>query len=335
VRGEVVDPMQVPIAGAEVTIAGAAAPTAVRTGADGRFEVQLAPGTYSVVIVAPGFAPTTTTIVLRRDDTASARIILPVAGLREDVTVRATLGYRVPVITSATKTPTPLRDVPQSVTVVSDALIKDQLMSSVADVMRYVPGVTTHQGENNRDQVIIRGNNSSADFFVNGVRDDVQYFRDLYNLDRVEAIKGPNALMFGRGGAGGVINRVVKEASQQAAREVLVQGGQYGNKRLTADVNQPVTGRFAIRLNAMLEDSDSFRDQVGTERGAFNPTFTFQSSDRTRVTGSYEYLRDRRVADRGVTSFQGRPADLPIETYFGDGAQSPVRLDVHLATAGV
>ena len=88
-------------------------------------------------------------------------------------------------------------------------------MTSVADVMRYVPGVTTHQGENNRDQVIIRGNSSSADFFVNGVRDDVQYYRDLYNLDRVEALKGPNALMFGRGGAGGVINRVVKEAASR------------------------------------------------------------------------------------------------------------------------
>ena len=64
--------------------------------------------------------------------------------------------------------------------------------------------MTTHQGENNRDQVIIRGNSSSADFFVNGVRDDVQYYRDLYNLDRVEALKGPNAMIFGRGGAGGV-----------------------------------------------------------------------------------------------------------------------------------
>lgn len=335
VRGEVVDPMQVPVAGVEVTIAGAAQPSVVRTGADGRFELQLPPGTYSVAVVAPGFAPASTTVVVRRDGTASPRIILPVAGLRENVTVSAPLGYRVPVISSATKTTTPLRDVPQSVTVVTDALIKDQLMTSVAEVVRYVPGVTMHQGENNRDQVIMRGNSSSADFFVNGVRDDVQYYRDLYNLDRVEAIKGPNALMFGRGGAGGVINRVVKEAHQQAGRELLMQGGQYGNKRLTVDVNQPFTGRLSVRLNGMLENSDSFRDQVGTERGAFNPTFTFQASKRTKVTGSYEYVRDRRVADRGITSYQGRPADLPIETFFGDPAQSHVRLDVQLAMASV
>ena len=114
---------------------------------------------------------------------------------------------------------------PQSVTVVTKELIKDQMMMSVGDVMRYVPGISVHQGENNRDQVIIRGNSSSADFFVDGVRDDVQYYRDLYNLDRVEALKGPNAMIFGRGGGGGVVNRVTKEARFHAASRGHVQGG--------------------------------------------------------------------------------------------------------------
>src|SRR6185369_8918964 len=113
----------------------------------------------------------------------------------------------------------------------------------------YVPGVTLHQGENNRDQIIMRGNSSSADFFVDGVRDDVQYYRDLYNLDRVEALKGPNALMFGRGGAGGVINRVTKQAFLAALREVDVQGGSFGNKRATADIDQPLGDHAAVRVN--------------------------------------------------------------------------------------
>ena len=77
-------------------------------------------------------------------------------------------------------------------------------MMSVGDVVRYVPGVSVHQGENNRDQVIIRGNGSSADFFIDGVRDDVRDYRDLYNVERVEALKGPNAMIFGRGGAGAI-----------------------------------------------------------------------------------------------------------------------------------
>ena len=156
--------------------------------------------------------------------------MLAVAGVREAITVSAPVtGYQVPVISSATRTPTPLRDVPQAVTVVTQELIRDQLMMSIGDVVRYVPGMTSHQGENNRDQIIVRGNSSSADFFVNGVRDDVQYYRDIYNVDRVEALKGPNAMIFGRGGAGGVVNRVMKQAEFQPVRAVFVQGGMFGN----------------------------------------------------------------------------------------------------------
>ncbi len=334
-RGSVVDPMQAAIPDAEVTVTGGGTPIVLRTDATGGFSATVTAGTYSVTVVAAGFAPETITVTVRRGQTTEPRVALAVAGLHEDVTVTAPGGYRAPVVSSATRTATPLRDVPQSVTVITDALIKDQLMTSVADVMRYVPGVTTHQGENNRDQIIMRGNSSSADFFVNGVRDDVQYYRDLYNLDRVEALKGPNALTFGRGGAGGVVNRVIKEATANPGREVLLQGGEFGNKRLTADVNQPLSARLALRLNGMYENSDSFRSDVETKRGAFNPTMTFQASDRTRITAGYEFLRDRRIADRGITSYQGRPAPVPIETYYGDPDQSAVRADVHLASAGV
>src|SRR5207245_9910824 len=141
----------------------------------------------------------------------------------------------VAAIRSATKTLTPLRDVPQSITFVTQQQVRDQALMSIGDVVRYVPGITAIQGENNRDQVVIRGNSSSADFFVNGVRDDVQYYRDLYNLDRVEALKGPNAMIFGRGGAGGVINRVTKEAGFTPVREISLQGGSFGNKRVATD----------------------------------------------------------------------------------------------------
>ncbi len=134
-------------------------------------------------------------------------------------------GYHAPAITSATKTLTPLRDVPQSVTVVTNELIKDQMMTSIGRRRPLRAGHDVHQGENNRDQIIIRGNSSSADFFVDGVRDDVQYYRDLYNLDRVEALKGPNAMIFGRGGAGGVINRVTQEAGFGRCAKSTLQAG--------------------------------------------------------------------------------------------------------------
>src|SRR3954465_11594925 len=133
-------------------------------------------------------------------------------------------------------------------------------MISIGGVVRYVPGITAIQGENNRDQLVIRGNSSSADFFRDGVRDDVQYYRDLYNVDRVEALKGPNAMAFGRGGGGGAINRVVKEAGFTPLREITLLGGSYDNKRFAADVNQPLNDKLAFRLNGMYENSGSFRD---------------------------------------------------------------------------
>src|SRR6195952_5025241 len=116
-----------------------------------------------------------------------------------------TVGYLTKQTRSATKTNTPLIDTPQSVTIVTQEQIRDQNFQNLTDQLRYVPGIVPAQGESNRDQAIIRGQNTSADFFVNGIRDDVQYFRDLYNIQRIEVLKGPDSLIFGRGG-GGVIN---------------------------------------------------------------------------------------------------------------------------------
>jgi catecholate siderophore receptor len=258
--------------------------------------------------------------------------MLHLPGVRQSVNVKGSGGYDVIAISAATRTLTPLRDVPQSITVVPQELIRDQGMTSVADVVRYVPGIEVHQGENNRDQVIIRGNSTSADFFVNGVRDDVQYYRDLYNLDRVEALKGPNAMIFGRGGGGGVLNRVTKEAGFFPLRAFTAQGGRFGNKRFTGDLNQAINSKVAVRLNGVYENSDSFRSFVGMERVGINPTFTVAFNDRTRVTASYEYFHDSRVADRGITSFQGRPATVDPKTFYGNPDDSHVRAGVHLGS---
>jgi catecholate siderophore receptor len=209
------------------------------------------------------------------------------------------------------------------------------MMMSVGDVMQYVPGVMVHQGENNRDQVIIRGNSSSADFFVDGVRDDVQYYRDLYNLERIETLKGPNAMIFGRGGAGGVVNRVTKSAGFTDDRGVSLQGGMFGNKRFTADINQPLGAKVAVRLNGMFEESDSFRDFVGLTRYGVTPSMTIVPSDRTKLIVRYEHLNDSRIADRGITSFQGRPADVDVATFYGNPSLSDVQATVNLVSGTI
>src|SRR5687768_9337328 len=166
----------------------------------------------------------------------------------------------------ATKTPALARDVPQSLLMVNSQLVRDQGMQGMADVVRDVSCITTGQGEGNRDQPTIRGNSSTADFFVDGVRDDAQYMRDLYNVDRVEAPKGSNAMVFGRGGGGGILNRVTKEAESGSMREVTLEGGSFGKRRATMDLQQSLSDVFAARLNSVYERSDTYRDGVYIER---------------------------------------------------------------------
>jgi catecholate siderophore receptor len=226
-------------------------------------------------------------------------------------------------IRTATKTDALLRDVPQSVTVINQDVIADQRMQGMADVVRYVPGITMGQGEGNRDQPTIRGNNTTSGFFVDGMRDDVQYFRDLYNVERVEALKGPNALIFGRGVAGGALNRVMKSADWTPRRELELQGGSYGNRRSTLDVGEALSDRVALRLNALYENSDVYRNEVDLERYGVNPTVTLRVTPRTQVFAGFERFRDDRTADRGIPSFAGAPLEIGSpRVFFGDPASS-------------
>ena len=233
---------------------------------------------------------------------------------------------------SATKTDTLLRDVPQSITVVSERMIADTSMQNMADVVRYVPGVGMAQGEGNRDTPILRGNASTADFFVDGVRDDVEYYRDLYNVERVEALKGPNAMIFGRAGAGGVINRVTRQAGWDDVREVSLQGGSWDNLRTTADFGGGINDRVAVRVTGLYEDSESYRDGFELERYGVNPTLALRLGENSQLRLGYEYYTYDRVADRGVPSFEGRPVDTDESTFFGDPTRSPTDATVNIAT---
>ena len=234
-----------------------------------------------------------------------------------------TVGYLATRTSSATKTNTPLLDIPQSISIMTRQQINDIGALKLEDVVRYMPGVLWHQGENNRDQVIIRGQSSSADFFVNGMRDDAQIFRDLYSTQRVEVLKGPNALIFGRGNAGGVVNRVLKEADGVTRREATILGGSFNDKRVSTDVGGAVTNTFAARLNAVYEDTDSYRDFDTIKRYGVSPTFTWAPNASTSVKLWYEYFQDRRVFDRGVPSQNGPPYfPAGVSTFFGNPALS-------------
>lgn len=229
-------------------------------------------------------------------------------------------GYGVARSRTATKTDTPLRDTPQAIGIVTKALIADQAMTTMADVVRYIPAVTMGQGEGHRDAPTIRGNSTTANFFVDGMRDDAQYLRDVYNVERVEALKGPGAMVFGRGSGGGVINRVTKQAGGPATHEISLEGGSYDHRRGSIDLGGSARGGLAARLNAMYEKSASYRDEVGLERLGIDPTIALTLGARTSLRAGYEHFVDTRTVDRGIPSLRGAPAVVPLGLFFGDPA---------------
>ena len=156
---------------------------------------------------------------------------------------------------------------PQAVNVVPAQLLRDQGARSMEDALRNVPGVAMSHGDGQRDQVVIRGFTAIADQFVDGVRDDALYFRDLADIERIEVLKGPAAVLYGRGSSGGLINRITKKPQfGETSGEASVGVGSYAWRRATADLNVGISDTAAFRLNAAVEDSDSYRDQQFVKR---------------------------------------------------------------------
>ena len=252
----------------------------------------------------------------------------------QDQTERAdgpVTGYRATRSSTFTRTDTPLKEVPASISVIPEALIKDQAMSGMADALRYVPGAHGTQGEGNRDQVMLRGINTTADFFVDGVRDDMQIFRDFYNLERLEVLKGPGGMAFGRGGAGGVINRVVKKPQFGHVGEASISLGSDSRLRGSVDLGDKANDSTAWRLNATAENGNSFRNGFDMKRYAVNPTATILVLPATTLTLGFEHARDERTADRGIPSAAAtqRPFDTDPASFFGNAGQSEARSTVN------
>ncbi|NNC51755.1 MAG: TonB-dependent siderophore receptor [Erythrobacter sp.] len=240
-------------------------------------------------------------------------------------------GYETEDGSTATKTPTPLIDVPQAVSFITEDQLEDQSIRQLNDALRYVPGVSMETGEGHRDEVFIRGQETTADFYIDGLRDDAQYYRSLYNIERVEVLKGANALIFGRGAGGGAINRVAKRADLTDAfvgGEASVDN--FGAFALLADLNQPVTDSLAVRLNATYEELNNDRDFYDGRFIGISPTLTAALGPDTTLIASYTYDNDERVTDRGLPSFNGGPLTGFDETFFGDPDFNGSTAEVHI-----
>ena len=237
---------------------------------------------------------------------------------------------------NALKIPTPILDVPQSLSIITDEDMRNQGMTEIGDIIRYTPGVNTSQGEGHRDAVVFRGVRSTADFFQDGVRDDVQYYRSLYNVDQVEILRGPNALLFGRGGTGGALNRVSKKALIGSEfKTVNALFNSFGAMDLAADVNVDMSDTVAFRLNAHSDSLENHRDFYDGDRLGINPTLKVQLSADTTLDLSYEYVDHERFIDRGIPTADGAPVEALADIVFGDADGNVNKVEASIFRAAV
>ena len=234
----------------------------------------------------------------------------------EELVVKGNVLYSDQV--NALKTPVPVINVPVSVSIITDDEIARQGFQELGDVVRYTPGVSTSQGEGHRDAIVFRGNRSTADFFQDGVRDDVQYYRSLYNVEQVEILRGPNALLFGRGGTGGVINRVSKKGVLgETFGSFSIGSNTFGAYDFVADYNISINEDRSLRIMAHRDYLDNHRDYYEGDRAGFNPTLKLRLDESTILDVSYEYADHERFIDRGIPTANGEPVEALADIVFG------------------
>ena len=237
----------------------------------------------------------------------------------------------------ALKMQLPLIDVPQSLSITNSLEIKQRGFRELGDIVRYTPGINTSQGEGHRDSIVFRGVRSTADFFLDGVRDDVQYYRPLYNIEQVEVLRGPNALLFGRGGTGGAVNRVTKKAViGKAMNEVDAGIDSFGAYSLAADVNMVTSETSALRVNAFVESLENDRDFYDGDRFGINPTLRVALDGNTTLDLSYELMDHERFIDRGIpTGADGAPVDALRDIVFGSATDNTTTLEANVLRGSV
>lgn len=220
-------------------------------------------------------------------------------------------------VATATRTNTPAKLVPQAIDSVKASELTAFGQPTLSEALTGIPGVNA-SGDTRFDGVNIRGFSASNDFYLDGFRDDMQYTRDLGNTERVEVLKGPAAVLYGRGSTGGIVNRVSKKPQKGLESSVSAQVGSFDSRRLAADLNGEAGEQVQVRLNLAQEDKDSFRNGVTSKRTLLAPSVNWEISDKLNWLVQYERNEHDRTPDRGIPGVNGRPADVPNEYVYSD-----------------
>ncbi|WP_421153891.1 TonB-dependent receptor [Aeromonas dhakensis] len=220
-------------------------------------------------------------------------------------------------VATATRTNTPAKLVPQAIDSVKASELTAFGQPTLSEALTGIPGVNA-SGDTRFDGVNIRGFSASNDFYLDGFRDDMQYTRDLGNTERVEVLKGPAAVLYGRGSTGGIVNRVSKKPQKGLESSVSAQVGSFDSRRLAADLNGEAGEQVQVRLNLAQEDKDSFRNGVISKRTLLAPSVNWEINDKLNWLLQYERNEHDRTPDRGIPGVNGHPADVPKEYVYSD-----------------
>jgi len=214
---------------------------------------------------------------------------------------------------------TPLRDIPQSVTVINSTLMQAQGATSLADALRNVPGITIGAAEGGTigNNFNLRGFSARTDLYLDGMRDRGQFYRDVFSLDSVEVLQGPSSMLFGRGSTGGVINQVSKVPTLTPFATASVIGGTQPSFRVSTDVNLPIDDSAAFRIAAMGQDVHSTRDVMENHDYGVAPTLTVGMGTATEVRLVALLTHNNDMPDYGLPPVNGGPAGVNRKNFYG------------------
>jgi catecholate siderophore receptor len=223
-------------------------------------------------------------------------------------------------VTSLAKLPADLKDVPQSVTVLSKALLQSQGAASLADALRNVPGITLGGAEGGQigNNINLNGFTARTDIYLDGFRDRGQYYRDTFALEAVEVLMGPSSMLFGRGSTGGVIDQVGKVPQRKGLTELSGSVTTNGMVRATVDHDRPVGETAAIRIAAMAQEgAPGTRDAMKNRDAGVAPSLRLGIGTLTEITLSALLQRNHDMPDYGVPPLNGRPAPVDRDAFYG------------------
>ena len=325
--GVVVDEQGMVVAGAAIKLqrieagSGGGEAQGLSNGA-GEWSIAGPPGEYRASVSRAGFARLEEIVEVSASGVGEVRFVVRAGGASTTVNVEAE-GYKAEEASSATRVPMSVLETPQQVQVLTGDLLRARGVESMKEALEVVPAVGLQLGEGRRDNFFIRGLNAVDDMYLDGVRDDAQYYRDLSNTERIEVVEGPAAVLYGRGSSGGLINRVTKKPNMEGTLgQVAYTAGSYGEQRGSADLDTVVPGTektLGFRLTGAGEHGASQRHSYWMDRYAFAPTLLWQPNAATSLRLGIDRLRDDRLPDRGIPYLPatGAPAGVPVGNFYG------------------